>query len=164
MEVEAYLGASDPASHAFRGPTKRNAVMFGPPGYLYVYVSYGMHYCANIVTDDAGVAGAVLLRALEPLTGIDIMQQRRAGRPVTELCNGPGKLCAALAIGSSDYGADLQGDAVFVWDDLFSYPVVDSGPRIGISRAQESSYRFFVPANPFVSPGKPSTARGTDTP
>jgi len=115
VEVEAYRGVHDPASHAYRGPSARNRTMFGRAGLLYVYLSYGMHHCCNVVCEEEGVAGAVLLRALEPLAGLREMHRRRAARrrsdrrPLrdTELCSGPGRLCAALGIGRSHDGADL---------------------------------------------------------
>lgn len=157
VETEAYTGASDPASHAFRGPTERNRVMFGPPGHLYVYRSYGMHICCNVVTEADGVAGAVLIRALEPLTGIEFMTARRGMRSLHELCNGPGKLCQAMGIGMSDYGADLESAVVWVEDDGFVVQDVESGGRVGISAAIDLPLRFFLPRNPFVSPARPAT-------
>ncbi|MCU1346340.1 MAG: DNA-3-methyladenine glycosylase, partial [Acidimicrobiia bacterium] len=118
VEVEAYLGADDAASHAFRGETPRNSVMFGPPGHLYVYFTYGMHWCANVVTATEGVAQAVLLRALAPLDGIEAM---RASRPriqrERDLTNGPAKLCAALGIDGRLNGVDLLTGPVRVLDD-----------------------------------------------
>jgi DNA-3-methyladenine glycosylase len=158
VETEAYRGESDPASHAFHGPTQRNEVMFGPPGYLYVYVSYGVHYCCNVVTESTGVAGAVLLRALEPLSGLDLMAARRGPRPPRELCNGPGKLCQALGIGMSDYGADLEGSAVWLEDDAYQPEGLQESSRVGISAATDLPLRFYVAGNQFVSPGKPSTS------
>lgn len=108
VEVEAYAGERDAASHAYRGQTSRNATMFGPPGHLYVYFTYGMHFCSNIVCFEEGVAGAVLLRALAPVAGIDEMWTRRRGaRRARELCAGPARLCQALGIDRSTDGADL---------------------------------------------------------
>src|SRR2546429_371625 len=116
VEVEAYAGGEDPGSHAYRGPTARNASMFGPPGRLYVYVSYGMHHCANVVAGEVGVGVAVLVRALAPLTGVDEMYAARAGaRLDRELCSGPGKLCQALGIGRDDDGADLVTANRGIW-------------------------------------------------
>ncbi|HEX6508092.1 MAG TPA: DNA-3-methyladenine glycosylase [Chloroflexota bacterium] len=156
VETEAYTGQTDPGSHAFRGPTSRNRVMFGPPGYVYVYVSYGMHYCMNVVTDTAGVAGAVLIRAIEPLEGIDEMERRRGGRSLTELCNGPGKLCQALGIDLQDYGADLEGSDIWLEDDDYTVPTLGVSARVGLSAGKDMPLRFFVQGSKFVSPGKPS--------
>jgi DNA-3-methyladenine glycosylase len=150
VEVEAYAGAADPASHAFRGRTARNATMFGPPGHLYVYFTYGMHFCANVVCGPEGEASAVLLRGLTPLTGLDAMRDARgpAARTDRDLCNGPGKLCQALGIDRSFDGADLvTGDrGVQVIDDGTATPeVAGVSGRIGISVAGEVPWRFYVP-------------------
>jgi DNA-3-methyladenine glycosylase len=163
VETEAYTGENDPASHAFRGLTQRNEVMFGPAGYLYVYLSYGVHYCCNVVTESDGVAGAVLLRALQPLAGIELMQARRGPRPLCELCNGPGKLCRALGIGISDYGADLQASTIWLEDDGFQPEALQESGRIGISTAADLPLRFFLPDNPFVSPGRPASSPAMST-
>lgn len=137
VEVEAYRGADDPASHAFRGPTPRNSVMFGPPGHLYVYFTYGMHHCCNIVCRPEGTAGAVLIRALAPLTGLDDMRSRRvSARRDQDLCSGPGKLCQALGLDRSFDGVDLldTSSPVRLLDDGFGPPAeVAIGPRIGLS-------------------------------
>lgn len=158
VEVEAYT-ADDPASHSFRGPTPRNAVMFGPAGRLYVYFTYGMHHCANIVTGPAGDGQAVLLRAGEPLAGRDAMEDRRrvVGRPV-ELTNGPGKLCQALGLDRSWDGATLgPGGPLTLLDDGTpppSAPVVTS--RIGIRVGVERPWRWCVSGDPYVSRARPS--------
>ncbi len=111
VEVEAYRGETDPASHAYRGPTPRTEAMFGPAGHLYVYRSYGIHWCANVVCGDVGTAAAVLVRALEPIEGIEAMfDDRPKARTVVDLASGPGKLCAALRITGDDDGSDLLAD------------------------------------------------------
>lgn len=156
VEVEAYRGADDPASHAFRGPTDRNRVMFGPPGHLYVYFTYGMHWCANAVTSESGVAGAVLLRALEPRRGIDAMAaaRGRGARRPSDLANGPAKLCQALGIDGSADGADLvradRGIAI-VTDGTEPPERAAVGPRVGISVAVDEPWRFSVPGDPHRS-------------
>lgn len=150
VEVEAYRGTDDPASHAYRGPTPRTEVMFGPPGHLYVYFSYGMHWCANAVTSQPGDAGAVLLRALEPLRGIEAMQAARpAARRRVDLANGPAKLCQALGIDGSSDGTDLvAGAGVRILDDGVAPPAVPvTGPRVGISVGLDRSWRFSVPGD-----------------
>ena len=144
VEVEAYR-QDDPASHTFRGRTDRNAVMFGPAGHLYVYFTYGMHYCANIVTGPEGHGAAVLLRAVAPLAGIDVMRDRRHGR--SALTDGPAKLCQAFAIGPDHNGVDVcRGTGVGLFDDGVpppERPIV--GPRIGISKAVAVPWRFRTP-------------------
>lgn len=149
VEVEAYCGADDPASHAFKGMTRRNATMFGPPGHLYVYLSYGMHHCANVVCGGEGEASAVLVRKLVPVTGLEEMWPARpAARTEADLCGGPGRLCQALGIDLSFDGADLldPGGVVAVLDDGTAPPAVPGvTARIGISRAKEQLWRFYVP-------------------
>lgn len=146
IEVEAYM-PDDPASHTFGGPTTRNAVMFGPAGHLYVYLSYGIHQCANVVTGALGSGQAVLVRAIHPIEGVAVIRDRRGGRPDRELCNGPGKLCQALQIGAGHNGLDLlEGETIGIFDDGTAPPVVpDVGPRIGITKAVEVPWRFSVP-------------------
>lgn len=155
VEVEAYRGAEDPASHAHRGPTARNATMFGPPGHLYVYLSYGMHWCANVVCGPEGEASAVLLRAAAPVAGLELL---RAARPTArhdrDLCSGPGKLGQALGLDRSHDGADLvRADrGILLLDDGVAppdAPVVRA--RVGISRAVEHPWRWYVPGDPHVS-------------
>jgi DNA-3-methyladenine glycosylase len=144
VEVEAYR-EDDPASHTFNGRTDRNAVMFGPAGHLYVYFTYGMHHCSNVVTGPTGSGAAVLLRAVEPLAGIELMRQRRQGR--SALADGPAKLCQAFAIGSEHNGVDVcRGEGPGLFDDGTpppDDPVV--GPRVGISRATNVPWRWRVP-------------------
>lgn len=152
VEVEAYAG-DDPASHAFRGRTARNATMFGPAGHLYVYFTYGMHWCANAVCGQDGEGTAVLLRALEPLTGLDLMWRARPrARSERELCSGPARLTQALGISGSQDGVDLARGAVRILEDGTPPPpdpVVTT--RVGITRAVEMPWRWYVPGNPHVS-------------
>jgi DNA-3-methyladenine glycosylase len=148
IETEAYT-ADDPASHSFSGRTPRNAVMFGPPGRLYVYLSYGIHRCANVVTGGPDDGQAVLLRGISPMLGLDVIRTRRGDRPDRDLANGPGKLCQALAIDLDDMGLDLTDPAspVRILDDGTpppNDPIV--GPRVGISKAVDIPWRFRVPA------------------
>ena len=156
VETEAYLGSHDLGSHAStRGITKRNAVMYGPPGRAYVYFTYGNHHMVNLVCEPEGVAGGVLIRALEPLVGIDVMTARRHGRPFAELCNGPGKLAAALGVDLSDNGTTLGTGRLAVYDG--DHPAPDSigiSGRVGLSQGHELELRFFVAGNPFVSRGR----------
>lgn len=155
VEVEAYCGGEDPGSHAYRGLTKRNRVMFGPAGGLYVYFTYGMHWCANAVCGNDGEGLAVLLRALAPLDGLDEMRVARpAARRDTDLCSGPAKLCQALGIDGGFDGADLlTGDlGVRIVDDGVPPPVDPvQTTRIGLSAGAEHPWRWYVPAEPNVS-------------
>ncbi len=148
VETEAYL-RDDPASHSFNGSTARNAVMFGPPGRLYVYLSYGVHSCANVVTGDDGDGQAVLLRAVEPVSGIDVIRSRRSGRLDRDLANGPGKLCAAFGITLSDNGVPLCDDdaslPIRVLDDGTPPPDPIIGRRIGITKGVDTPWRFRTP-------------------
>jgi DNA-3-methyladenine glycosylase len=155
VEVEAYCGAEDPGSHAFRGMTRRNATMFGPPGHLYVYFTYGMHWCANAVCGDEGEGIAVLLRALAPLDGVELMWSARpAARAERDLCSGPAKLCQALGLDGSHDGVDLvEGEGgVTIVDDGTPPPVVpEVGTRIGLSSGVDLPWRWWVPDDPNVS-------------
>jgi DNA-3-methyladenine glycosylase len=160
VEVEAYKGAVDPASHAYRGETARTAIMFGPPAYLYVYFTYGMHWCANVVTGPAGEASALLIRALAPLRGLEEMRRLRpAARRDRDLCNGPAKLCQALGITGADNGTDLLArsnsphtGAVRLVDDGTPPPECPAqGKRIGIRVATEEPWRFWVAGEESVS-------------
>ena len=142
IEAEAYM-PDDPASHTFNGRTPRNSVMFEPGGYLYVYLSYGIHHCANVVTGPQGSGQAVLIRALDRVAEIATIRRRRGGRPDAELVNGPGKLCQALGIGSEHNGVDLAAGPVVIVDDgslPLGPPVV--GPRIGITKGVDTPWRF----------------------
>ena len=162
VETEAYLGAGiDPGSHAFRGPGKRNATMFGPPGRLYVYFTYGMHWCSNVVCNPAGGGGAVLLRALHPLDGLDVMWERRPkARRERDLCSGPGRLAQALGFTGALDGTDLSKGPVLLLDDGTPPPTEPGNSvRIGLSvgKGEESPWRWWVPGDPNVSgPVRPS--------
>ena len=156
VEVEAYRGADDPGSHGFRGPTKRNATMFGPPGHLYVYFTYGMHWCANVVVETEGVAAAVLLRALTPLEGLDAMYAARgpAARTERDLCSGPAKLTQALGIDGTLDGANLvTGElGVTILDDGQlppRVPVVTT--RIGLTNGADLPWRYYVEGTADIS-------------
>lgn len=155
VEVEAYAGAADPGSHAFRGRTARNATMFGPPGHLYVYFTYGMHWCANAVCGPEGDALAVLIRALAPVEGIAEMTARRVrSHRERDLCNGPAKLCQALAIDGTFDGADLVSglDGVKIVDDGVPPPRTPGrSTRIGLSAGAEHPWRWFVADDPNLS-------------
>jgi DNA-3-methyladenine glycosylase len=163
VEAEAYLGVGlDPGSHAFRGPGKRNATMFGPPGRLYVYFTYGMHWCSNVVCNPAGAGGAVLMRALAPLEGLEAMWSRRPkARRERDLCSGPGKLAQALGLTGALDGTDLSAGPVFLLDDGTPPPSrPGNSVRIGISigKGEESPWRWWVPGDPNVS-GPPPRSR-----
>ena len=155
VEAEAYE-PDDPACHAFRGPTPRNATMFGPPGHLYVYFTYGNHWMANVVTRTKGEGSAVLLRALEPTEGLPEMQRRRERDRPTELCSGPGKLCRALGIDRSLDGADLvRGRDIWIETGRPVEPDgMVAGIRVGVSVGLDRPWRFSVAEDPFVSRGR----------
>jgi DNA-3-methyladenine glycosylase len=149
VETEAY-DQSDAASHSYRGQTPRTDVMFGPSGHLYVYFTYGMHYCCNVVTGPPGHGSAVLIRALEPLAGEDIMKLNRAGRD--DLANGPAKLCQALKIDRSWNGHDLtQAPLQLILKPSLKQTDIVQTTRIGIREAQETPWRFYIRGNPHVS-------------
>jgi DNA-3-methyladenine glycosylase len=147
VETEAYE-PDDPASHSFRGLTRRNASMFGPPGHLYVYRIYGMHLCMNVVTGRTGEGSAVLLRSGEPLDGIETMRANRGG--MVELCRGPARLAQALGIDGSLDGSDLLHSSVKVLDSAEA-PSVRCGPRVGVSVGVEPPWRFWIADDPWVS-------------
>jgi len=163
VETEAYGGADDPASHAHRGVTARNRVMFGPPGVAYVYFTYGMHHCFNVVCGPEGRAAAVLVRALEPVEGLDLMRRRRGGAAPGELTSGPGKLCIALGIDRRLDAADLLGDRIWLEAGRRIAPsAIAAGPRVGIDYAEEwvgRPWRFWLRGNPFVSRTRPAVVR-----
>jgi DNA-3-methyladenine glycosylase len=155
VETEAYLGREDPASHGYRDRRHaQNEALFGPPGTWYVYLSYGMHWCANLVCGPAGHASAVLLRALEPVTGLETMRRRRGGVADRQLCSGPGKLCQALAITRDQDGVLVRNSGATVT----AYkgpepPTVVATPRIGITKAAEWPLRFVEAGSPWISRG-----------
>jgi DNA-3-methyladenine glycosylase len=149
VEVEAYHH-TDPAAHSYRGPTERNAVMFGPPGYAYVYRSYGIHWCLNFVCEQEGSASAVLIRALEPVVGIAAMQRRRGMADERTLCSGPGKLCEALGVTGRQNGLPLDR-APFELRARQATPEIAVGPRIGITKAIEHPWRYGLKGSRFLS-------------
>jgi DNA-3-methyladenine glycosylase len=175
-EVEAYAGETDPASHSYRGMTGRNAVMFGPPGYAYVYFTYGMHFCVNVVCMPEGIPRAVLLRAGRVIAGEPLARRRRAQRlaepgspralPARDLARGPARLCQALAIDRTQNGLDLCSAA----SELRLRPADTSlrpsgeteiavGPRVGVSAAADVPWRFWIAGDPTVSPYRPAKSR-----
>ncbi|HET9188160.1 MAG TPA: DNA-3-methyladenine glycosylase [Acidothermaceae bacterium] len=153
-EVEAYHGAHDPGSHAFRGRTARNSVMFGAPGFVYVYFTYGMHYCMNLVCEPAGTASAVLLRAGEVVVGGELATARRAGPAARDLARGPARLTVALGIGRDDNGRDACDPSSSLRvraGEQARAGVVRSGPRVGLSAGAETPWRFWLDGEPTVS-------------
>ncbi len=158
-EVEAYAGQADPGSHAFRGPTPRNQVMFGPPGHLYCYFTYGMHVCANAVAGPEGTAGGILLRAGEVVEGRALARSRRPGSSDRDLARGPARLCRALAIELSHDGTDLGTGEITL--EPGSPPARwEAGPRVGLRGAPDVRWRFWTPGEPSVSAYRPATTRG----
>jgi len=149
VETEAYT-QDDPACHAHRGKTRRNSAMFGPGGTAYVYSIYGLHFCFNAVTDREGIGEAVLIRALEPLAGLHLMEEARGTGDVSRLCSGPARLCQALGISGAQNGASLLGDTLFI---LAGPPVLRAvtTTRVGISRGRDLPYRFYTAGNKYVS-------------
>lgn len=164
VEVEAY-DESEPASRGFSGLRKGNATLFGPPGHLEVYLSYGVNYLANVVCEPVGVGSGVLLRALEPLTGIEVMRANRGDTndPDSRLCSGPGRLCKAFGLSRADNGRDLVVGKVRILDD--HSPLLHArSTRVGISAGQDLDWRFYVPDNPSVSvPRVPRKRMGAAT-
>ncbi len=151
VETEAY-NQSDAASHSYKGRTPRTDVMFGPAGHLYVYFTYGMHYCCNVVTGREGEGSAVLIRALEPLEGLDIMEGNRRGRAGVELANGPAKLCQAYGIDKTWNGHDLRQPPLRLQlAEAVPPENIVVTPRIGISQAKDKPWRFYIKGNPYVS-------------
>lgn len=158
VETEAYLSLKDPASHSHNGETKRNRTMFGPAGQIYVYFIYGMYYCVNVVTAKEGIGEAVLIRALEPIKGIPLMQKRRNTENLSNLCSGPGKLTQAMGISKELNGANLSGPQIYIMspDSFPGFPAPQEGEiststRIGISAGADSLLRFYIKGNKFLS-------------
>jgi DNA-3-methyladenine glycosylase len=158
VEVEAYDGDTDRAAHSFGGMTKRNEVMFNEGGLLYVYTSYGVHYCCNVVTGIKGKGTAVLIRAVEPVDGIKKMIENRFGRTLNNereiynLTNGPGKVCNALGINIHDSGTELTGEKIYIVDGLLKNEErIGRSKRIGITKSTELPWRFFIKDNPYLS-------------
>lgn len=155
-EVEAYTGADDPASHAWKGPTRRSAVMFGPPGRLYTYTMHG-HVCANIICTPEGVGGGILMRAGKVIEGLGEARERRGQVPDVRLARGPGNLAKALGITMADAGADiLDPDGLFRLKPRRAEPSISTGPRVGVSQAADVPWRFWVTGDPTVSAYRPS--------
>ena len=154
VETESYE-ADDPACHAYVGLTERTRVLFGPPGYAYVYLSYGIHSLLNAVAEPEGEAAAVLIRALEPTHAIEEMRARRGGKADADLCSGPGKLTEALGIGLSDNERDLTRDPFLLTRPEGEPPRIVAGPRIGITKAVDRPWRFCAAGNPYVSRPRP---------
>lgn len=152
VEVEAYLGVGDRAAHSFRGVTPRTRVIFGPPGHAYVYFIYGMYECLNIVAEPDGVAGCVLIRALEPVLGVDAMRMRRPrAKGVEELANGPGKLTLAMGIDRKHYGVNLTRGSLTVRDGDPAEVEISTSTRIGIRESVDLPLRFYIAGNRCVS-------------
>jgi DNA-3-methyladenine glycosylase len=157
VEAEAYQ-EDDPASHSYRGRTSRTEVMFGPPGHAYVYFTYGMHHCINVVTGSTGEGSAVLLRAAEPLEGLEEMARRRGTNDPRALCSGPGRLCQALGIDRAENGVDLvRGRELWLLEGTAAPPSsISVGSRVGITSGIERPWRFFVRGDRFVSRVRPA--------
>ncbi len=151
VETEAYH-QTDEASHSFRGRTARTAVMFGPAGHAYIYFTYGRHWCFNITAEECGVGAAVLIRALEPTKGLGLMMKRRGKDDISELCSGPSKLVQSMGITKADYGKPIfTGSFRLKLRNEVANLSIRSGPRIGISKAKDKPWRFWIQDNGFVS-------------
>ncbi len=158
VEVEAYDGSTDRAAHTYVGKTKRNEVMFKEGGYLYVYLSYGVHYCCNVVTGTEDTGTAILIRAVEPLEGVNGMKRNRfgnkklIGKDLYQLTNGPGKLCKSFGINKNHSGVDLTGNTIYLEDSrLNKNEEIGVSKRIGITKSAHLPWRFFIKNNPYLS-------------
>ena len=158
-EVEAYDGQGDPGSHAFNGRTRRNEVMFGPPGHLYVYFTYGMHHCCNVVVGPEGAASAVLVRAGEVVEGLDVARSRRPRSTDRDLARGPARLCQALALDLAQDGADLTTGPVTLTPATDPSDDVSTGPRVGLRLAADRPWRFWLTGERTVSTYRPAVPR-----
>jgi DNA-3-methyladenine glycosylase len=156
VETEAYRGSADPASHAYRGKTDRNAVMFGPAGHAYVYFTMGAHYCLNVTTEPMGTPAAVLIRALEPREGIQKMVRNRGVNEVARLASGPGNLTKALGIDRRDNGQDMVTSSGLFFELGEQMGEIGESSRVGVTRGTSFRWRFYAKGNAFVSKGKPS--------
>jgi DNA-3-methyladenine glycosylase len=152
VETEAYLPLVDPACHGYHGPTKRNGSIFGRPGTAYVYFIYGCHFCLNVATEAPGIGGAVLLRAAEPIAGLEAMRSRRPGTADAALLSGPGNLCRAMDVDRRDDGADLRSGDLRIVEGEHPLAMPTAGPRIGLSSAQGWPLRFIDPSSASISP------------
>ncbi len=154
VETEGYISAIDPAAHGYRRPTPRTRIMYGPPGYAYIYFSYGMHNMLNISTEPEGIGAAVLIRAIQPTIGLDLMRRRRGqAMPLRDLARGPGRVCAALGIALTENGTALTSETLWL-DDTPGLPadaVIATSPRIGITRGVELDWRWYLAGCPYVS-------------
>jgi len=151
VETEAYIGKNDPASHAFGRITPRNQIMYGPPGFAYIYFIYGNYFCLNFVTEEKGFPAAVLIRALEPSDGIEKMSKNRNSVAPENLTNGPGKLCQAFGIDKNLNGCDITSNSLFVEDRNETVDQIESSNRIGVREGNDKKWRFYIAKNSYVS-------------
>jgi DNA-3-methyladenine glycosylase len=154
VETEGYLSAIDPAAHGYLRPTPRTRIMYGPPGYAYIYFSYGMHHMLNISTEPEGIGAAVLIRAIQPTVGVELMRQRRGDTlPLRDLARGPGRVCAALGLGLAENGIALTGDTLWLDDEPGLAPdaIIATSGRIGISVGTDLPWRWYLANNLYVS-------------
>ncbi len=158
VEVEAYRGSRDPASHAYRGRSRRNEVMYGPPGHAYVYFTMGMHYCLNITTEPEGTAAAVLIRAVEPVEGVDDMRRNRGVEEVSRLASGPGNLTKAMNIDRRLNGEDVVRSISLLLEKGVRPRRTGCSTRVGVTAGKTYKWRYFVEGSPYVSRGRPAVS------